>query len=68
MAGAEVAAVNLAERWLRNAWALTWGLIVLASALRVTQQIDVPAWLQVVTVAAGGFYALRGIETFKGTA
>lgn len=59
--------MNLAERWLRNAWALTWGLIVLASALRVTQQIDVPAWLQVITVAAGGFYGLRALETYKAT-
>lgn len=60
--------MNLAERWLRNAWALTWGLIVLAVALLVFAFVD-SAWaLQVITVASVGFYGLRTVETFKGTA
>lgn len=58
--------MNLAERWLRNAWALTWGLIVLATALLALGLIDSDAWLKVVAVAAGGFYAIRAIETYKG--
>ncbi|MFO0293790.1 MAG: hypothetical protein ACK51F_10660 [Rhodospirillales bacterium] len=59
--------MNLAERWLRNAWALTWGLIVLATALLTVAMIDSSAWLQVITLASTGFYAIRAIETFKGT-
>lgn len=58
--------MNLAERWLRNAWALTWGLVVLATALLTVALIDSGAWLQVVTLASTGFYAIRAIETFKG--
>ena len=58
--------MNLAERWLRNAWALTWGLIVLATAMLMVALIDSAAWLQVVTLASTGFYAIRAIETFKG--
>lgn len=58
--------MTLAERWLRNAWALTWGLIVLATALLTLSFIDSEAWLQVVTLASVGFYGLRSIETFKG--
>lgn len=58
--------MNLAERWLRNAWALTWGLVVLATALLTFALIDSAAWLQVVTLASTGFYAIRAIETFKG--
>lgn len=59
--------MTLAERWLRNAWALTWGLIVLATGLLVTRVVDSGAWLQVVTLAGTGFYAIRAIETFKGS-
>jgi hypothetical protein len=58
--------VSLAERWLRNAWALTWGLIVLATALLTLALIESSAWLQLVTLASTGFYAIRAIETFKG--
>lgn len=58
--------MSLAERWLRNAWALTWGLIVLATALLTLALIESSAWLQLVTLASTGFYAIRAIETFKG--
>lgn len=58
--------MNLAERWLRNAWALTWGLVVLGMALLTVALIDSGAWLQVVTLASTGFYAIRAIEAFKG--
>ncbi len=58
--------MNLAERWLRNAWALTWGLIVLCTVLLVLAVIESGDWLQIVTLASTGFYAIRAIETFKG--
>lgn len=59
--------MNLAERWLRNAWALTWGLVVLSVALLVFAFVD-SAWsLQVISIATVGFNGLRTVETFKGT-
>ncbi|MBP8176370.1 MAG: hypothetical protein KAX77_01275 [Xanthomonadales bacterium] len=56
---------DLPESWVSRAWTLTYGSILLATALLLGDQIKAATWLQVFTIVSAGFYGINAIEKWR---
>jgi hypothetical protein len=59
--------VNLESRFLKHAWSVTWGVILIATALRCFNLLTEENWVHTVWAFAGGFFTVRTVQAVKGS-